>query len=261
MPTTVLIGAQWGDEGKGKVTDHLSETADVVVRYQGGNNAGHTIIVGEERFALTLIPSGVLYPQVTPVIGNGCVIDPKVLVGEMAELDSPRYRPDPASHLGKRPPDHAVSPQARRGDGALPRPAADRHHQARHRPRLHGQVLPTRHPGSGPVRPEDLPPEARGGAQGQEQDPHQGVQLAADGRRADRRGVPGIRRESRRLCDRHLTAAVAGTAGRQEHHLRGCPGHPARHRPRHVSVRHLVEPDRGWRHHRGPGSGPQLSIG
>ena len=88
MPTTVLIGAQWGDEGKGKITDHLSETADVVVRYQGGNNAGHTIVVGDERFALTLIPSGVLYPQVTPVIGNGCVIDPSVLVDEMAELDS-----------------------------------------------------------------------------------------------------------------------------------------------------------------------------
>ena len=63
VPTTVLIGAQWGDEGKGKVTDHLSETADVVVRYQGGNNAGHTIIVDGERFALTLIPSGVLYPR------------------------------------------------------------------------------------------------------------------------------------------------------------------------------------------------------
>jgi adenylosuccinate synthase len=88
VPTTVLIGAQWGDEGKGKVTDHLSESADVVVRYQGGNNAGHTIVVGTERFALTLIPSGVLYPQVTPVIGNGCVIDPAVLVAEMAELDS-----------------------------------------------------------------------------------------------------------------------------------------------------------------------------
>jgi adenylosuccinate synthase len=86
MSATVLIGAQWGDEGKGKITDVLSETADVVVRYQGGNNAGHTIVVGEERFALTLIPSGVLYPQVTPVIGNGCVIDPRVLLEEMDTL-------------------------------------------------------------------------------------------------------------------------------------------------------------------------------
>jgi adenylosuccinate synthase len=88
MSATVLIGAQWGDEGKGKITDVLSETADMVVRYQGGNNAGHTIVVGDERFALTLIPSGVLYPQVTPVIGNGCVIDPKVLLEEMATLQS-----------------------------------------------------------------------------------------------------------------------------------------------------------------------------
>ncbi len=88
MSATVLIGAQWGDEGKGKITDVLSESADMVVRYQGGNNAGHTIVVGSERFALTLIPSGVLYPQVTPVIGNGCVIDPKVLLEEMETLEA-----------------------------------------------------------------------------------------------------------------------------------------------------------------------------
>jgi len=88
MPATVVIGAQWGDEGKGKITDHMSESADFVVRYQGGNNAGHTIVVEDERFALTLIPSGVLNPSVTPVIGNGCVIDPAVLLDEMATLRS-----------------------------------------------------------------------------------------------------------------------------------------------------------------------------
>ena len=88
MPVTVVVGTQWGDEGKGKITDLLSETADMVVRYQGGNNAGHTIVVEDQRFALTLIPSGVLYPQVTPVIGNGCVIDPAVLLEEMATLKS-----------------------------------------------------------------------------------------------------------------------------------------------------------------------------
>jgi adenylosuccinate synthase len=86
MPASVIVGAQWGDEGKGKITDLLSEKADVVVRYQGGNNAGHTIVVGEDKFALSLIPSGVLYPTVTPVIGNGCVIDPKVLLEEMETL-------------------------------------------------------------------------------------------------------------------------------------------------------------------------------
>ncbi|MDJ0961652.1 MAG: adenylosuccinate synthase [Acidimicrobiia bacterium] len=104
MPATVVIGAQWGDEGKGKITDTLSEAADMVVRYQGGNNAGHTIVVGEERFALTLIPSGVLYPQVTPVIGNGCVVDPAVLLDEMAALaergiDPSRVRVSGNSHL------------------------------------------------------------------------------------------------------------------------------------------------------------------
>ena len=86
MPSTVVIGAQWGDEGKGKITDTLSRTADLVVRFQGGNNAGHTIVVGDEKFVLSLIPSGVLYPQVTPIIANGCVVDPRVLLDEKAML-------------------------------------------------------------------------------------------------------------------------------------------------------------------------------
>jgi len=86
MPATVIVGTQWGDEGKGKVTDVFAEKVDFVVRYQGGNNAGHTIVIGDERFALTLIPSGVLNPGVTPVIGNGTVVDPRVLLEEMAAL-------------------------------------------------------------------------------------------------------------------------------------------------------------------------------
>lgn len=118
MPTTVLVGAQWGDEGKGKITDHLSKTADVVVRYQGGNNAGHTIIVGTERFALTLIPSGVLYPQVTPVIGNGCVIDPAVLVEEMAELDRRGINP---SRLQVSANAHLIMPYHRKLDAVMER--------------------------------------------------------------------------------------------------------------------------------------------
>ena len=86
MPATIVIGTQWGDEGKGRVTDQFAAESDVVVRYQGGNNAGHTLVIGEERFALSLIPSGVMYPQVTPVIGSGCVIDPKALIDEMMSL-------------------------------------------------------------------------------------------------------------------------------------------------------------------------------
>ena len=87
MPATVVVGTQWGDEGKGKLTDVLSKEMDVVVRYQGGHNAGHRIVVDGETFALQLIPSGVLYPSVTPVIGNGVVVDPGVLLAEIDALE------------------------------------------------------------------------------------------------------------------------------------------------------------------------------
>src|SRR6266487_798322 len=86
MPAIVLVGAQWGDEGKGKATDLLGDRVDYVVRYQGGNNAGHTVVIGDESYALHLLPSGVLSPQVTPVIGNGVVIDPEVLLAEIDGL-------------------------------------------------------------------------------------------------------------------------------------------------------------------------------
>lgn len=86
MSVKVVIGAQWGDEGKGKVTDKLAETADYVVRFSGGNNAGHTVIVGDEKYELHLIPSGILYPDKKSVIGNGVVIDPIALIAEMEGL-------------------------------------------------------------------------------------------------------------------------------------------------------------------------------
>jgi adenylosuccinate synthase len=104
MPATIVLGAQWGDEGKGRVTDFFAESSDFVVRYQGGNNAGHTIVFGEQRIALSAIPSGVLYPHCTPVIGSGCVIDPKILIGEMEmlverNLDPSRLRLSANAHL------------------------------------------------------------------------------------------------------------------------------------------------------------------
>src|SRR4051794_19684925 len=86
MPAIVLVGAQWGDEGKGKATDLLGDRVDYVVRYQGGNNAGHTVVIGDESYALHLLPSGILTPDVTPVIGNGVVIDPAVLLREIDDL-------------------------------------------------------------------------------------------------------------------------------------------------------------------------------
>lgn len=87
MPNTVLIGAQWGDEGKGKIIDVLTERADWVVRYQGGNNAGHTVEIGAERYVLHLMPSGILNPGKNCVIGNGVVIDPIALAGELTDLE------------------------------------------------------------------------------------------------------------------------------------------------------------------------------
>jgi adenylosuccinate synthase len=86
VPATVVVGTQWGDEGKAKFTDLLSKEMGMVVRYQGGHNAGHTVVVDGETFALQLIPSGVLYPHITPVIGNGVVVDPAVLFDEYDRL-------------------------------------------------------------------------------------------------------------------------------------------------------------------------------
>ena len=87
MPAIVLLGAQWGDEGKGKATDILGDRVDYVVRYQGGNNAGHTVVIGDQKYALHLLPSGILSPNVVPVIGNGVVIDPAVLLEEIKGLN------------------------------------------------------------------------------------------------------------------------------------------------------------------------------
>ena len=87
MPAIVLLGAQWGDEGKGKATDILGDKVKYVVRYQGGNNAGHTVVIGDQKYALHLLPSGILTPSCIPVIGNGVVIDPAVLLEEIRGLN------------------------------------------------------------------------------------------------------------------------------------------------------------------------------
>ncbi len=88
MSATVIVGAQWGDEGKGKVVDRLAEDSDVVVRYQGGNNAGHTIVRDGETFKLHIIPSGILYAGKLCIIGNGTVVDPGVLCEEIDALEA-----------------------------------------------------------------------------------------------------------------------------------------------------------------------------
>src|SRR4030042_464072 len=88
MPSIVIIGSQWGDEGKGKIVDYLANEANIVVRFQGGNNAGHTVKVGEELFALHLLPSGVLRSGKSAVIANGVVVDPGVLIKEIDDLEA-----------------------------------------------------------------------------------------------------------------------------------------------------------------------------
>lgn len=92
--TIAVVGTQWGDEGKGKIVDFLTEKADVIARYQGGNNAGHTVVIGKEKFKFHLIPSGVLHKGKLNIIGNGVVIDPKVLVSEIDSLVNRGYKVD-----------------------------------------------------------------------------------------------------------------------------------------------------------------------
>jgi len=104
LPATVVVGTQWGDEGKGKFTDLVAKEMHLVVRYQGGHNAGHTIVVDDESFALQLVPSGILYDHITPVIGNGVVVDPRVLLAELDVLgrkgvDTSRLRVSGNAHL------------------------------------------------------------------------------------------------------------------------------------------------------------------
>ena len=139
MPFKILVGAQWGDEGKGRVIDWLAADADIVARYNGGDNAGHTVTVGAQTLKLHLIPSGMIHPATIAVVGNGMVVNPVSLLKEIAMLTAAgipvgpeRLRLSYAAHL--------ITP-AHRGIGSGPgtsaRPGTDRHHRARHRPRLH----------------------------------------------------------------------------------------------------------------------------
>ena len=134
MGNVIILGSQWGDEGKGKIVDLFSDRFDIVARYQGGHNAGHTVFIGEKKFVLKLIPSGILRPGKQAVIGNGLVIDPAALLAEIDALEGSR-------RAGHWQPLHQQS-RARAVSGAphdgknVRRPAgADLHrnHLARHR--------------------------------------------------------------------------------------------------------------------------------
>ena len=179
MPATVVVGTQWGDEGKGKVTDLLAKETAMVVRYQGGHNAGHTIVVDGARFALQLLPSGILYDHVVPVIGNGVVVDPAVLLAEIDALtakgiDCTRLRVSGNAHL--------ILPYHQEMDFLTERRLGRNKlgtTRRRHRAELRRQGAAGRPPRAGPARRQDLPPEARPGAEGQERRPDPRVQPAA----------------------------------------------------------------------------------
>ena len=155
MPAIVIVGAQWGDEGKGKATDLLGSRVDYVVKFNGGNNAGHTVVIGDEKYALHLLPSGILTPGCTPVIGNGVVVDLGVL---FEEIDGLSARGVDTSRLLVSANAHVIADYNRTLDKVTERflgHPPDRHHRPRHRPDVRRQDEPHRHPRPGPLRRED----------------------------------------------------------------------------------------------------------
>ena len=263
MPGIAIVGAQWGDEGKGKVVDLLAERADVVARFQGGNNAGHTIVRGEETFKFHLIPSGILYPACTCVIGNGVVVDPRVLVEELEGLRARGDRLVEPPGERERAPDHALPPAPGHGGRGTARAQRDRDHEARHRPLLRRQGGAARHPRAGHARREDPQEEDRRGARAQEAPPAPLRARPAPGPPGHDRRAPDARPPPRAAHRRHREHPAPRARRRAPRRLRGRPGGDARHRPRHLPLRHLVEPGRrrGVRRDRGRPEGHRRRLG
>jgi adenylosuccinate synthase len=250
MPALVLVGAQWGDEGKGKATDQLSGSVDYVVKFNGGNNAGHTVVIGSDTYALHLLPSGILSPGCTPVIGNGVVVDLSVLFEEIDALEAAGVSCAKLVLSGGRAPDRLVQPHAGQGGRALPRQAPDRHHRRGIGPTYADKMNRHRHPGPGPVRRGDPAAEGRGRLDVKNQ-----VLVKVYNRKAVE--VDAVVEELLSYVDRvrpdggrHVAAAQRGAGPRRDGAARGRPGHAARRRPRHLPVRHVVVGDRRRRLHR-----------
>ena len=136
MPATIVMGGQWGDEGKGKLTDSLAASADVVIRANGGANAGHTVQTDQGTFALHLIPSGILNPNCLSIVGAGVVVDPKLIIEEIDHLAARGISLEPSAHFGARPRRDAVSPDPRWARRRAARRRLDWHDAARNRPGL-----------------------------------------------------------------------------------------------------------------------------
>ena len=155
MGNVAVVGAQWGDEGKGKIVDWLSERADVVVRFQGGHNAGHTLVIGNVEYKLSLLPSGVVRPGKLSIIGNGVVVDPWALIDEIDAIRAKGVDVEPAEFEARRQRrvDPAVARRARPRPRGTARRQQDRHDRPGHRSGLRGQGRAPGNPGLRPRRP------------------------------------------------------------------------------------------------------------
>ena len=271
MPGLVIVGAQWGDEGKGKVVDLLADGTDVIVRFQGGNNAGHTIVRDGEKFKFHLIPSGILHSDKVCVIGNGVVLDPSILLGE---IDGLRRRGVDVGNLKISANAHLIMPYHvlldTAGEVKLGKLSIGTTRRG-HRPLLRRQGAAAGDPGPGPARREDPadqdPRRARAQAAGaartlgaaaeDAQGGRRGRRTRGGGRPGDRgrprpaprpaldgRGTRQLRAPARAPHRRHRPALLGRARRRPVGPLRGRPGDPARPRPRHLSLRHLLQPDR-----------------
>ena len=244
----VVIGTQWGDEGKGKVVDWLTEHAQGVVRFQGGHNAGHTLVIGGKKTVLRLIPSGILRPGVSVYIGNGVVLSPSALLQEIGELEGagvavrPRLKISPACPLVLAY--HVALDQAREGAmgeskiGTTGRGIGPAYEDkiARRAIRLQDLLLP------GPLRRE-----ARAAARVPQLRAHAVLQARSGPVRQDAGRDAGARRAIGTDGRRRRRAAAGRARPRPVAAVRGRAGRAARHRPRHLSVRHVVELPRGRR--------------
>ena len=209
--TAVIVGAQWGDEGKGKIVDVLSENFSVVARYAGGHNAGHTVIINGKKFILQLVPCGVLRPGCRSVIGNGVVLDPIAFLKEVAALRETGVQGgwQPVRQQ-PRPRDPALPSHDRTGFGKCSGTGEDRHHLPRHRADLRRQDGPAWPARGGPARPEAAADAHRKRLPRKEHDRARVVQLRAARSGQDVSGICRSLGQSRSLRVRHGRAAESG---------------------------------------------------
>ena len=263
MANVVVVGSQWGDEGKGKIVDWLSEQADVVVRFQGGHNAGHTLVIDGATYKLSLLPSGVVRPGKLSVIGNGVVLDPRALLEEIGTARRRRASQITPDNLRIAENATLILPLHQELDALRESSNA-------------GTRIGTTKRGIGPAYEDKVGRRAirlmdladLGVARRQDRRAAGASQCAAARQRARARSrakaiydeLAARRAEGAALHGFGLVAARREAARGQAHPVRGRAGRAARRRPRHLSVRHLVEHGRRRRRRPAPGSGRARST-